>query len=121
LCDGNSAAAEFAVSLGRKGTGKKLEGDEKTPLGVYPLESTRSSSRFGIFIPVGYPTSEQKQGGFSGSNIGIHGPDKTFRWLGRANTWLDWTNGCIAVATMDEMQRIADWVRVKHIATVDIR
>ncbi|MFH0902541.1 MAG: L,D-transpeptidase family protein [Pseudomonadota bacterium] len=121
LCEAGVAVREYRVSLGRKGTGKTRQGDLKTPLGTYDLGQPRLSRRFGIFIPVGYPTEEQKRHGYSGSDIGIHGPDRRLRFAGRLNGWIDWTRGCIAVTTDSAMAEIADWVRQKEARQVHLR
>ena len=61
LCDKGVAVKAFRVALGSGGTGKTKAGDDKTPLGVYPLGSPRASARFGVFIAVGYPTKSRQQ------------------------------------------------------------
>ena len=112
--------AEYRVALGRGGTGKHVQGDEKTPLGTYALGAPRPSSRFGTFIPVAYPTPEQQLQGFTGGDVGIHGPDRRFRWVGRATAWFDWTAGCIALGTDEEVLAVAAWMRGRA-ATISIR
>jgi murein L,D-transpeptidase YafK len=114
LCDGAQAIASYRVALGRGGADKRVQGDNKTPLGTYALGAPRPSSRFGTFIPVAYPTPEQRARGFTGADVGIHGPDRRFRWMGPANAWFDWTAGCIALATDDEVQAIVGWVRQRN-------
>ena len=111
LCEAGRPVASFHVALGRGGTEKRVQGDNKTPLGSYALGAPRLSSRFGNFIPVEYPTPEQRRLGFTGSDVGIHGPDRRFRWAGRLNTWFDWTAGCVALATDDEIQVVTSWVQ----------
>lgn len=120
LCEDGAPANEFAVALGRGGTGKRDEGDRKTPLGIYPLGAPRESARFHTFIPIGYPTEEQRKQGLTGSNLGIHGPDRKLRWLGRAGSWLDWTLGCIAVGSDAAIDEIAAWIRLKQPAGIEI-
>lgn len=120
VCDASRPVAWYRVSIGRGGTDKRVEGDNKTPLGTYPLGAPRASSRFGTFIPVAYPTPEQRSQGFTGSDVGIHGPDRRFRWTGRMNAWIDWTAGCVALATDEEVQAVAAWVH-KAKPTVVIR
>ncbi|HTP26807.1 MAG TPA: L,D-transpeptidase family protein [Anaeromyxobacteraceae bacterium] len=114
LCDRGRAQARYRVALGRGGFGKKVEGDGKTPLGTYGLGAPRASARFGSFIPVSYPTEEQKREGFSGRDVGIHGPDRRLRWAGSLNSWLDWTGGCIALGSDDELQQVAEFVRERR-------
>ncbi len=111
LCERGREVASYRVALGRAGTGKRAQGDDKTPLGFYTLGAPRPSSRFGTFIPIAYPTREQRLRGFTGAAVGIHGPDRRFRWAGRLNAWADWTAGCVALATDDEVEAIAAWVQ----------
>jgi hypothetical protein len=110
LCRDGQETGRFRVALGRGGLGKRLELDGKTPLGRYPLGTAIPSSRFHLFLPVGYPTPEQRARGYSGGAIGIHGPHVVFAWLGHWTTWPDWTQGCIAVGTQGEIEQIARWV-----------
>jgi murein L,D-transpeptidase YafK len=111
LCSDHRAVAHFSVALGRGGLDKTREGDGRTPLGSYSLGEPRASHRFGIFIPIAYPTAEQRARGFTGKDVGIHGPDRRSAWLGRVTTWIDWTAGCIATGTESEISQIATFVR----------
>ena len=120
LCESGRPVASYRVAIGRGGTGKRVQGDNKTPLGSYPLGDPRPSSRFGIFIPIAYPTPEQRIHGFTGADVGIHGPDRRFRWAGSLSTSVDWTAGCVALGTDDEAQAVASWVR-KRSPSVTIR
>jgi TonB family protein len=113
LCRDGHEAGRFRVALGRGGLGKRLELDGKTPLGRYPLGAAIHSSRFYLFLPVGYPTPEQRARGYSGSAIGVHGPHLGFVWLGHWTALLDWTQGCIAVGTQGEVEKIARWVATR--------
>ena len=110
LCRDGRPEARHRVALGRGGMDKRLEGDERTPSGRYPLGTPRPSAPFHRFVPVGYPTAAQRADGRTGGAIGIHGPDRRFRFLGSLTTAVDWTAGCIAVGTDAEIDRIADWV-----------
>lgn len=114
LCDEGRAVASYPVALGRGGLGKRARGDNRTPLGSYTLGVPRPSSRFGIFIPVAYPTAEQRLQGYTGSAVGIHGPHRHSRRAGEANTWFDWTAGCIALGSDEEVQVVASWVRSRR-------
>jgi murein L,D-transpeptidase YafK len=111
LCEAGLAVAEYRVAIGRGGIGKRKEGDNKTPIGEYKLGEPRGSSRFGVFIPIGYPTAAQRRNGYTGSAIGIHGPSRSFAWAGWVNTAADWTEGCIAVVSDKQIREIAAWVR----------
>jgi murein L,D-transpeptidase YafK len=111
LCSERRAVGQFKVALGRGGLDKKREGDGRTPLGTYSLGSPRPSARFGTFIPIGYPTPEQSARGFTGKDVGIHGPDRRAAWLGALSTWIDWTAGCVATGTDEELRVVAAFVR----------
>ena len=119
-CEAKTIVRWYDVRLGRHGTGKTKAGDGKTPLGTYPLGSPRGSKKYGTFIPVGYPTAEQSRRGFSGDAVGIHGPLRSVRWLGHAVNWLDTSDGCIGLATDDEMSTLSEWVRSRRVRTVVI-
>jgi murein L,D-transpeptidase YafK len=120
LCRAGRVEGSFPVALGRGGHDKRSEGDGRTPLGRYALGAPRASERFHRFVPVGYPTEEQRAEGRTGSAIGVHGPDARFRWLGAATVWVDWTNGCIAVGTQGEIDAIAEWVARAGARTITI-
>jgi hypothetical protein len=120
LCRAGRVEGSFQVALGRGGLDKRREGDERTPLGRYALGTSRASERFHKFVPVGYPTEAQRAEGRTGSAIGVHGPDARFEWLGAATAWVDWTNGCIAVATRGEIDAIAEWVARAGARTITI-
>jgi murein L,D-transpeptidase YafK len=120
LCQDGAPVARFAVALGVGGVGKRRRGDNKTPLGTYALGSPRRSQDFGTFIPVGYPTAAQARAGFTGSAVGIHGPARPFVHAGRLNTMTDWTAGCIAVGSDEEIERVAAWLRQRPRTAVHI-
>ena len=111
----------FGVHLGRAGTGKTRAGDGKTPIGTYPLGKPRASKRYGMFIPIGYPTAEQRKKGFTGGAIGVHGPDRRVKWLGRLNNAFDTSEGCVALAKDEGMLRIAKWMRKTNAHTIELR
>ena len=100
----------FGVRLGKHGVGKRREGDGKVPIGRYPLGAPRHSDKYGLFIPIQYPTPAQRKAGYSGGSVGVHGPHRRVRWLGRLTNLFDTTDGCVGIATDDDMKAIADWV-----------
>jgi murein L,D-transpeptidase YafK len=114
LCEAGKVHARYSVAIGCGGTGKNKQGDKKTPLGTFSLGKPRASDKFYIFIPINYPTSEQQAEGFTGGDIGIHGPWQPLSWLGRLTTWVDWTQGCIALGRNEDIQDIANWVKKVH-------
>jgi murein L,D-transpeptidase YafK len=121
ICQDNKVVKEFTIALGQRGVDKRKRGDNKTPLGEYPLGVPQPSNKFGIFIPIGYPTNIQRAKGFTGGDIGIHGPSRIFKWLGRITTWFDWTQGCIAVGTDDDILVIARWTKQKRARKIIIK
>ena len=120
LCDQARTVATFAVRLGRGGVGKTREGDGKTPIGVYPLGEPRPSSRYGTFIPIGFPTDAQKKQGYTGSAVGVHGPPRWVKWLGSLVNTFDSSDGCVGVARDAEIESIAGWVRTARAQTIEL-
>ncbi len=112
LCESGTRNAErtFTVRIGSQGTGKSREGDEKTPLGTYRLGSPRASATYGIFVPIEYPTPDQRKAGFTGGAVGVHGPGRSVRWLGPFVNTFDTTDGCVGIATVPEMRAVATWI-----------
>jgi murein L,D-transpeptidase YafK len=121
LCEAGRAKETFGVRLGSKGVGKRREGDKKTPLGQYGLGAPNASSDYGTFVPIGYPTEAQRREGYTGSAVGVHGPDRRIKWAGALVNAFDTTDGCVGIATDDEMNRVATWLRAHKSATIDIR
>ncbi len=114
LCEHGAAVASYPVAIGGNGAGKQREGDGKTPLGRYALAAPRRSSDYGTFIPIAFPTAAQQKRGITGGAIGIHGPDRRLRALGRAAVTFGWTRGCVAVSSDVEMRSIARWVQARR-------
>lgn len=114
LCERGKVAATYPVAIGGGGVGKEQEGDGKTPLGTYPLGAPRRSRAYDTFIPIGFPTAAQRERGVTGGAIGIHGPDRRLRALGRVAVALGWTRGCVAVSSDVEVRSIARWVSVNR-------
>jgi murein L,D-transpeptidase YafK len=120
LCNAGKVDRTFVVALGSNGVGKQRQGDARTPLGRYGLGPPRASKNFHIFVPVGYPTREQARMGFTGSAIGIHGPPRGYGTLAQLAMLVaqDWTIGCIAVTTDEDIEAVAAWVRKHEVKNV---
>jgi hypothetical protein len=114
LCRDGAVAARFEVSLGQGGLDKRKKGDRRTPLGTYALGTPRPSGKFGLFIPIAYPTPEQAAQGQTGGDVGIHGPPRKLPEPAYPSTAYDWTLGCVATGTDSEIQAIADFVRERQ-------
>jgi murein L,D-transpeptidase YafK len=111
ICKHGTVIKTFKVALGYKGVGKKQSGDNKTPIGLYGLAHPRTSTQFKVFIPILYPTSKQLAAGYTGRDVGIHGPtqsSKGFNWL---NNLPNATRGCIAVGKNNYIDYVANWVK----------
>jgi inner membrane protein len=119
LCEQGTAVEHYPVRLGRNGVGKHRIGDAKTPSGTYAL-ATPDPSELGLFIHVGYPTPAQRAEGYTGGDIGIHGPHRIFAHAGILNVLWDGSNGCIGVSSDADIFEIADWLFRRDVHTVEI-
>lgn len=111
ICKHGSIIKTFKVAIGYKGVGKKHAGDNKTPMGLYGLSYPRKSRQFKVFIPISYPTAKQVATGYTGRDVGIHGPLQSsamFDWL---NNLPGATRGCIAVGKNNHIEYVANWIR----------
>lgn len=111
LCHDGTPAVRLKIALGQHGLDKRRRGDGKTPLGTYALGSPRPSERFGIFIPIDYPTSDQAAKGQTGGAVGIHGPPRGKSEPEYPTTAFDWTLGCVATGTDLDIAIVAEFVR----------
>ncbi|KTC87477.1 MULTISPECIES: L,D-transpeptidase family protein [Legionella] len=111
ICKQGTVIKTFKVALGYKGVGKKHTGDNKTPIGLYRLAYPRKSSQFKVFIPILYPTTKQLASGYSGGDVGIHGPTQSSVGLNWLNNLPYSTRGCIAVGKNNYIEYVASWVK----------
>lgn len=102
----------FDFELGFAPSGhKEVEGDGKTPEGLYYIDRKNPNSRFHLSIGISYPNEQdiakaEELGKSPGGDIFIHGTPRKFGGQGD-----DWTWGCIAV-TNREMEDVYAMVRV---------
>ncbi len=86
------------VSSGKNGGLKRLEGDQRTPVGVYFLTGTIAANTLDDFygpgaLPVNYPNEWDLRQGRTGYGIWIHGvPNDTFARAPKAS------DGCMALS-----------------------
>ncbi|WP_028387904.1 L,D-transpeptidase family protein [Legionella fairfieldensis] len=111
ICKQGAVIKTFKVALGYKGVGKKRAGDNKTPIGLYRLAHPRKSTQFKMFIPILYPTSKQLAAGYTGRDVGIHGPTQSSSWFRWVNNLPGSTRGCIAVGKNNHIEYVANWVK----------
>jgi len=106
---------DFYVSLGLNGPEKRVEGDQKTPLGVYRITEKRAKlpDFYGPgAYPIDYPNDWDKMQGRKGHGIWLHGtPSTTYSRAPRA------TDGCI-VLTNDDLERLHKYVDVSRTPVV---
>lgn len=113
----------FPIALGREPNGpKRMEGDGRTPEGVYTLDWRNPNSRFHRSIHVSYPRAGEGQhalrwGVSPGGEIMLHGLPNGVSAEGLGHPRRDWTDGCIAL-TNEAIDEI--WARVDDGTTIII-
>ena len=75
--------SDHYISVGKKGYGKKFEGDKKTPVGTYFIEKKITSKLPDLYgngaYSINFPNAYDSLNGFTGSGIWIHGtPSSTY-------------------------------------------
>lgn len=106
----------YAVVLGRNAGRKVVEGDRRTPSGLYRITAKRVHAKYHRFLAIDYPNGSvvkpdrtaigsapiravlgQGSRRGPGGQIGIHGSDE--EELNRLG--IDWTFGCVSLANRD--------------------
>lgn len=104
--------ADYYISVGKSGIEKAVEGDLRTPLGVYFVTSNLDPKSLKDFygvgaLPINYPNPYDARRGKTGSGIWLHGtPPAQFARAPKA------TDGCVVLANPD-LQRIIQTVEVR--------
>ncbi len=104
--------ADYYISVGKSGVDKSLEGDLRTPLGVYFVTSNLDPKSLKDFygtgaLPINYPNPYDSRMGRTGSGIWLHGsPPSQFARAPKA------TDGCVVLANPD-LQRVIRTVAVR--------
>lgn len=93
--------ADYYITHGKLGAEKLIEGDKKTPVGVYHVTANLPRQKLadlygsGAF-PINYPNEWDKHQGRKGSGIWLHGtPSNTFARPPRAS------DGCVVLTNQD--------------------
>ena len=93
--------SDFYATIGKNGTGKYTEGDQKTPIGVYfvtgfiPSEDLPDLYGDGAF-PIDYPNAWDRRHNRTGYGIWLHGtPSNTYSRAPKDS------NGCVIVSNND--------------------
>ena len=109
---GLNLVADYYISVGKAGTAKTAEGDQRTPLGVYYITSNLDPKSLKDFygsgaLPINYPNMLDSKRGKTGSGIWLHGtPPNQFSRAPQA------TDGCVVLANPD-LQHIIRTVEVR--------
>jgi murein L,D-transpeptidase YafK len=93
--------ADYYVTLGKNGTEKTREGDQKTPIGVYHVTANLPRKKLTDFygagaFPINYPNEWDRRQGRDGHGIWLHGvPSNVYSRPPRAS------DGCIVLSNPD--------------------
>ena len=117
---------EYKIDLGWNPEGnKEKEGDGRTPEGVYKISYKNPKSKYFLSLRISYPNEEELKkakalGVDAGGDIMIHGLPNVLTILGfEKKLYNDWTRGCIAVQSNEEMAEI--WKLIKIGTSIEIR
>lgn len=108
---------DYYISVGKSGTEKSAEGDQRTPLGVYYITSNLDPKSLKDFygsgaLPLNYPNPYDASQGRTGSGIWLHGtPPTQFSRAPKAS------DGCVVLANPD-LERIIRTVEVRSTPVV---
>jgi murein L,D-transpeptidase YafK len=93
--------SDYYISVGKAGTAKAAEGDQRTPLGIYYITSNLDRKSLKAFygsgaLPINYPNILDNKRGKTGRGIWLHGtPPNQFSRPPQA------TDGCVVLANPD--------------------
>ena len=117
---GLQLVADYYASVGKLGIEKNLEGDQRTPLGVYFITSRLDPATLKDFygagaLPINYPNPLDQSRGKTGGGIWLHGtPPDQFARAPLA------TDGCLVLANPD-LERILRTVEPRSTPVVIAR
>jgi len=120
---GDSAARIYRVALGNNPVGpKRVQGDGRTPEGLYVIDRRNPQSKFYRSLHISYPNAVDRwlaaeQGLTAGGEVMVHGLSPAYAaQYGAEHVKWDWTEGCVALtnAQIDEMwNAVADGTRIR--------
>lgn len=102
---------DFYVTIGKLGTEKLSEGDQRTPIGVYFVKADLPKKQLADMYgngayPLSYPNEWDRRNNRTGSGIWLHGtPSDTYSRPPRAS------NGCVVLANED-LGKLAPYLQV---------
>jgi murein L,D-transpeptidase YafK len=101
---------DYYMTIGKNGTDKRVEGDKRTPMGVYVVSDQLPKKQLTDFygagaFPLNYPNEWDKLQGRGGHGIWLHGvPSDTYSRPPRSS------DGCVVVSNPD-LQELSQWVQ----------
>ena len=101
---------DFYITIGKLGTEKISEGDQRTPIGVYFVKTELKKNALTDFYgsgayPLDYPNEFDRRNRRTGSGIWLHGtPSDTYSRPPRAS------NGCVVLAN-DDLNKLAPYLQ----------
>ncbi len=107
----------YPISLGGQPVGaKEIEGDLKTPEGLYTINDKNPYSDYHKNLGVSYPNEKdiahaKSLGKDAGGDIKIHGLRNGLGFIGKLQRCMDWTFGCMAL-TDSEIDELFDAVKI---------
>ncbi len=113
--DNFQLAKTMDISIGKSGYGKEIEGDNKTPVGVYRITSYLTNEQLDDFYgnaayPVNYPNAWDKVKKRTGYGIWIHAEPIGFTEKTRP---LRDSNGCVVLSNND-IDRLQPYLDIGH-------
>jgi murein L,D-transpeptidase YafK len=102
---------DFYVTIGKLGTNKITEGDQRTPIGVYfikdDLPKSQLTDMYGSgAYPLSYPNEWDQKNNHTGKGIWLHGtPSDTYSRPPRAS------NGCVVLAN-DDLNKLSPYLQI---------
>lgn len=114
---GLQLVADHYASIGKLGAEKSVQGDQRTPIGVYYITSRLEGGQLTDFygvgaLPLNYPNEYDRRLGRTGSGIWLHGvPSENYARSPQS------TDGCVALAN-PELKTIMDRVQPRSTPVV---
>jgi murein L,D-transpeptidase YafK len=108
---------DFYATIGKNGSRKDLEGDQKTPVGVYFITGFINPDKLPDFygdgaFPIDYPNAWDQRHGRTGYGIWLHGtPSTTFSRPPRDS------DGCVILSNRD-LRTLAGYIQPSHTPVV---
>lgn len=124
LIQGDRVIKSYKVAIGRGGLDpKQQQGDHRTPEGTYRVDKKNSGSKFYKALHISYPSAEdasraEARGVSPGGDVEIHGLPAGYKWMGEAQHFYDWTDGCIALSD-SQIDELWPYVNVGTVVEIE--